>query len=111
MPRSGFEMACTAIPAARNCPTTSFQPELSANAPWTRAMVRREPNDISEFFAGMGVPARFHADRDFGEHLHDLPPGDRRRAVLNLGAFERAGKRIARWLRAGGRIRHEDLLE
>ena len=38
-------------------------------------------------------------------------PGIEDGLVLDLGAFELAGKRVARWLRASGRIRHEDLLE
>src|ERR1700761_1879781 len=42
MPRSGLETAWAVIPAACSCSTTSFQLELSANAPWTRATVRRE---------------------------------------------------------------------
>jgi hypothetical protein len=68
-------------------------------------------NDVSHFLAGMGMPPRFHARRDFREYLDDLPPGDRRRAVLDLGALERAGQRVARWLRAGVLMRHEDLLD
>src|SRR5690349_10602781 len=39
MPRSGLETAWTFTPAARSCRTTSFHPELSANAPCTRATV------------------------------------------------------------------------
>ena len=42
MPRSGLDMACTATPAASSSSTTSFHPELSANAPWTRTTVGRE---------------------------------------------------------------------
>src|SRR5688500_15905328 len=41
MPRRGFETAWTATPAVSSCATTSFQPELSAKAPWTRATVGR----------------------------------------------------------------------
>src|SRR3954454_22410996 len=42
MPRSGLETACTGIPAASSPETTSFQPELSANAPWTSTTVGAE---------------------------------------------------------------------
>src|SRR3712207_459681 len=43
MPRRGFEIARTSTPSASSWATTSFQPELSANAPWTSATVGPEP--------------------------------------------------------------------
>jgi hypothetical protein len=39
MPRSGLDTAVTGTPDARSRATTSFQPELSAKAPCTRATV------------------------------------------------------------------------
>src|SRR3712207_8719063 len=43
MPRSGLGTARTRTPSARSWATTSFQPELSAKAPWTSATVGRAP--------------------------------------------------------------------
>src|SRR6478672_4628407 len=37
MPRSGLAIEWTVTPAEWRMPTTSFHPELSAKAPWTRA--------------------------------------------------------------------------
>jgi hypothetical protein len=89
----------------------SGEAAITEGGPPVDGHLHRPGDDVPDFFTGMGVPARLHADRDLGEHLHDVPPRDRRLAVLDLGAFELAGKRVARWLRAGSRIRHEDLLE
>src|SRR3954447_11111643 len=53
MPRRGLEIACTGTPAASSCDTTSFQPELSAKAPWTRATVMPDP--LAELVPVMGI--------------------------------------------------------
>src|SRR5688572_26100513 len=39
MPRRGLDTATAGTPSASSCATTSFQPELSANAPCTSATV------------------------------------------------------------------------
>jgi hypothetical protein len=50
----------------------------------------------------MLVPPRFHSGGDLGQHLHDLPAGDRGGHVLELGALELAGEVVARL-----RVRHQ----
>src|SRR5205823_11299148 len=99
MPRSGFEIACTAIPAACSCPATSFQPELSAKAPWTRATVGREPVAASVM--------TFLLDRD-DERADGVPPargpaGGRGWLFPHRGAGRQAGLGAAggRWPRVG----------
>jgi hypothetical protein len=32
--------------------------------------------DVSGLLSGVGVPAELDADRNLGEHLHDLPAGN-----------------------------------
>ena len=53
-------------------------------------------DDVADLLAGVLMPARLDAGRDLGQHLDDLPAGDRGRRVLELGALELAGEVVAR---------------
>src|SRR5512142_2067443 len=100
MPRSGFEMACTAIPAACSCSATSFQPELSANAPWTRATVTRE------LAAVLASVMRFLLGGDDGRLGCALPAGVRpgpERAVQHGSEQAGPSSRTRPAARLGGR--------
>src|SRR4051794_31412132 len=53
-------------------------------------------DDVPDLLARVQVPARLDAGRDLGEHLDDLPPRNRRCAVLELGALELVGQGVQR---------------
>src|SRR3954451_14346657 len=50
--------------------------------------------DVADLLTGMRVPARLDPGRDLGEHLDDLPAGDRGCAVLELGPLEFSGELV-----------------
>ena len=56
----------------------------------------RPGDDVADLLAGVRVPAGRDAGRDLGEHLDDVPAGDRGGDVLDLGALERAGEVASR---------------
>src|SRR5256886_16265030 len=64
--------------------------------------LHRPGEDVANLLTRMHVPARLDAGWDLGEHLHDLPSGNRGWAVLELGALELPRERVDRLLR----VRH-----
>jgi hypothetical protein len=74
---------------------------VSVGCPWIFHL-HGPGEDVADLFARMLVPARLDAGRDLGQHLHDLPAGNRRGLVLDLGALELARERVD-W---GGVRRH-----
>ena len=54
-------------------------------------------DDVADFFAGMGVPARGDPDGNLGADLDHFAAGDRQWAALDLGALECCRERVGRF--------------
>src|SRR3954454_1069020 len=100
MPRSGFETARTRTPSASSCATTSFQPELSAKAPWTSATVGREPFVLASVMVISSGTGR----RNLGgtRLLPDVGDGVPQAGTLLRRPRGRIGQ-VTRWSTVGGR--------
>src|SRR3954451_22551818 len=62
----------------------------------------RPGDDVADLLAGMLMPPRLDSGGYLGERLHDLPPGDGGRDVLDLRAGEPAREVVARLGGGGG---------
>src|SRR5689334_16828427 len=52
-------------------------------------------HDVAHLFPWVVMPAGRHPNRDLGQDLHDLPPGDRGSDALHLGSLQRLGELVA----------------
>src|SRR6478735_3957398 len=52
--------------------------------------------EVTDFFAWVGMPAGLDSDRDFGEDLHDVASGNRRCAALDFSPLQFSRERVTR---------------